>query len=213
LILVSSQRLFRQCLGARLEASQRFVVVREAESVEEALNSAPVEEAHVVLVDAVDLDAGGFRLLAGLDTEKGDPRAVVLGLSDAVAQVRRCAEAGISGFAYRDTSLEDLTRTLEAVSRGEQVCASRVSRELFRRLSRLGRSGRRQVQMEALCLTPRQMEVLRWTARGLGNQEIGERLKLSPYTVKNHMHKILERLGVRDRTEAVAYAFRNRWLP
>jgi NarL family two-component system response regulator LiaR len=56
------------------------------------------------------------------------------------------------------------------------------------------------------------MEVLRLMAKGLGNLKIAERLGLSRHTVKNHVHNILERLGVKDRTEAVAYAYRHRWL-
>jgi two-component system NarL family response regulator len=87
-----------------------------------------------------------------------------------------------------------------------------VARHLVDRLGRLGRRDRKQQEMEALRLTPRQMEVLRLISRGLGNGQVADRLGLSPYTVKNHVHNILECLGVSDRTEAVAYAYRRRWL-
>lgn len=213
LVLVSRQQLFRECLGTRLESSSRLVVSGVAGSVEEAAKLCRARGAHLLVVDGVGLDEASYRLLAGISTGDGEPRTVILGLPDSVSDVRRCAEAGVSGFAYRDTPLDELTRTLEAVTRGEKVCGATVSRELCRRLSRLGRNDRRRERMKALRLTARQMEVLRWVARGLGNHEIADRLGLSPYTVKNHVHGILERLEVRDRTEAVAVAFRNRWLP
>jgi two-component system NarL family response regulator len=66
--------------------------------------------------------------------------------------------------------------------------------------------------MGALDLTPRQMEVLRLIARGLGNERIADRLRLSPHTIKNHVHNILERLDAKDRAEAVAHAYQRRWL-
>ncbi len=209
LVLVSRQRLFRDCLSARFATSKAFRVAAECGELEEAVVEARRRDAQLLLVDGSSLDDGGYSLLAGLQ----DLKTVVLGVPDGLAELRRCAEAGIHGFVYRDTPLEELTATLAAVARGRRVCGPRAARAAFGRVARLALRDHRRDRMEVLALTPRQMEVLRLMAQGLGNVQIAGRLGLSHYTVKNHVHNILERLDVRDRTEAVAHAYRRRWLP
>jgi DNA-binding NarL/FixJ family response regulator len=209
LMLVSRQRLLRDCLAARFAASRRFALAGQSHSLEEAIAQAPDRGARLLLVDGACLDDRAYSLLSRLGEEL---KTVVLGLSEGHAELRRCAEAGISGFVDRESAYDDLAETLEAVARGRRVCSGRSSQELFDRLARLGRRCRRSDQMEALVLTPRQMEVLRLMADGHGNAEIARRLHLSHYTVKNHVHNILAALAVKDRTEAVAHAYRRRWL-
>lgn len=209
LVLVSRQRLFHDCLSARFATSKAFSVAGECGEIGEAIAEARRRNAHLLLVDGSTLEDGGYSLLAGLE----DLKTVVLGVPDGLGELRRCAEAGIHGYAFRDSPLEELAETLTAVARGRRVCGPRAAREAFGLVARLALRDHRRDQMEALTLTPRQMEVLRLMARGLGNVQIAERLGLSHYTVKNHVHNILERLGVRDRTEAVAHAYRLRWLP
>lgn len=209
LMLVSRQRLLRDCLTVRFAASERFAVAGQSGSLEEAIAEAPARGARLLLVDGSCLDGAAYGLLGRLD---GELDAVVLGLSDGPSEVRRCAEAGISGFVDRDSGYDELAATLEAVVKGRRVCGGRSSRALFGRLAQLGRRSRHRERMDALRLTPRQMEVLRLVAEGQGNCEIAERLNLSHFTVKNHVHNILTTLGVRDRTEAVAYAYRRHWL-
>lgn len=209
LVLVSRQRLLCDCLTSRFTGAEGFAVAGRSGDLERGIDEARRRGADVLLVDGTGLDARGYDLLARL----GDLKTVVLGLSGSFTELRRCAEAGVDGFAYRDAPFDELTETLAAVVRGRRACGPRAALDVFSTLARLGRRDRQRDLMEALRLTPRQMEVLRLMARGLGNQGIAERLGLSHFTVKNHVHNILERLGVRDRTEAVAYAYRRRWLP
>lgn len=210
LLLVSRQRLFRDCLAAQLARAEGFEVAGEADELGDGITEAHRCGAHLLVVDGSILDDRGFDLLAGLS---GGLKAVVLGLKGATSELRRCADAGIDGFAYRDLPLDEVVRTLAAVMRGKRVCGPASARALFARLAVLGRQERRDERLEVLCLTPRQMEVLRLIARGLGNDKIARRLRLSPHTIKNHVHNILERLGARDRAEAIATAYRRRWLP
>lgn len=210
LLLVSRQRLFRDCLARQLSEVAGFEVAGGTEDLARGISEARKHGTHLLVIDEGCLDEGGF---AQLEKLGGEPKTVVLGLPRAVADVRRYADAGIGGFVYRDTPLEDLTSTLAAVVRGERVCGSRCARDLFASLTRLGRLGRQRERMEVLRLTPRQMEVLRLIARGLGNEQIADRLGLSPHTVKNHVHNVLERLKASDRAEAIAHAYQWRWLP
>ena len=83
---------------------------------------------------------------------------------------------------------------------------------MFSRLADLARARRREERLEALNLTPRELEILRLIADGLSNKEIAARLYLSFHTVKNHVHNILEKLKVQHRSQAVEYAARRRWL-
>jgi DNA-binding NarL/FixJ family response regulator len=209
LLLVSRHRLVREVLALRIETSGSFVVAALEDDLARGIAEARRRAADLLLIDASCLEDGALRLLA----ETGhDLKTVVLGLRGTASEVRRFHEAGIDGLVYRDTSLDELTRTLASVAEGERVCGARCTRDLFSRLERLGNRGWRGQEMGALDLTPRQMEVLRLIARGLGNERIADRLRLSPHTIKNHVHNILERLDAKDRAEAVAHAYQRRWL-
>jgi len=210
LLLVSPQRLFRDCLAERLAEADGFTVVGVADDLLQGVAEARRGAAHLLVVDGNGLGERAFDLLAGVSAELG---TVVLGARGAVTDLRRYAAAGIHGFVYRDMPLDELVVTLTAVARGERVCGPGSARDLFCRLSRLGRRERQDERLEVLTLTPRQMEVLRLITRGLGNEQIACQLGLSPHTVKNHVHNILARLDARDRAEAVAHAYQRRWLP
>ncbi len=209
-VVVSRNRLFRDCLTEQLEEADGFRVSGEAKDLRRGIAEARQSDASLLLVDGSCLDEEGFALVGAL---ADGPRVVVLGVRDLVEDLRRCVEAGISGIAYRDTPLDELVRTLALVMRGERVCSATPTRDLFSRMALLARRKRQHQRLGVLRLTARQMEVLRLVARGHGNESIAGRLGLSAHTVKNHVHNILYRLDARDRAEAVAHAYQRRWLP
>jgi len=212
-LLVGRHRLFRECLAAFLDRGGRVRVKEQVDDLEQAVRRLNGHAPQVVLVDLSHNDEGGWRRLRELARSGSGVRVVVLGLGDEADELLRCIEAGAAGYVLQESSLADLDAALERVLAGEVFCSPRVTFSMFRRLGELAREHRRRQQVEALELTPREMEVLRLIAEGLTNRQIAARVCLSVYTVKNHVHNVLEKLGVDNREAAVETAYRRRWLP
>lgn len=212
-LLVGRHRLFRECLAALLEGTGRVSVWGHADDLAEAVQLLDGRPPDLALVDLGAEAADGFAGLRELARHGDGLRVVVLGLSGQEEDLLRCIEAGAAGYVLQDSPLEDLTAALERVLAGEVFCSPRVAYSMFRRLGELARAQRRRRQVEALNLTPREMEVLRWMAQGLTNRQIAGRVCLSIYTVKNHVHNVLEKLGAEHREAAVEVAYRRGWLP
>lgn len=211
LLIVDRQDLFRDCLATALAEDRRFHVVGRVSRRQDAVDRLSRSGADVLLVGLEGSEGVGGWLREVLARHPG-VKVMLLGREESEEKVFGFLEAGASGYLLRDQSLADLRSALEAVSRGDTVCSSRIAHFLFVRLARLGRERRRRERLEFLALTPRELEVLGLVGEGLSNGEIASRLFLSVHTVKNHVHKILETLGVRSRTAAVRYAIEHGWL-
>ena len=192
--VLAEARLYGEALAEFL-SRRRFQVVGVGAPPDfrlEALRSAKVD---LILVDA--------RLSALIAEVKGFGGAPVVALDVAESEdaVLACAEAGATGFVYRDASLEGLLTTLESVESGEMPCSPRIAARLMNRLAWLAGD---QPPTTAADLTPRELEILKLVDAGLSNKEIGRRLSIELSTVKNHVHSILEKLGAHRRGEAAA---------
>jgi two-component system nitrate/nitrite response regulator NarL len=127
---------------------------------------------------------------------------VALGVSDTMAEVCRCAEAGVAGFVSRDASLETLLKTIRSSINGDLSCSPHAAGFLLRQVSALAN---RDAELDLIdCLTYRQRTVLEQIGAGKSNKEIARNLNIELSTVKNHVHQILEKLNVRRRGEAAA---------
>jgi DNA-binding NarL/FixJ family response regulator len=130
-------------------------------------------------------------------------RVVALDLSeDDESEIVACAEAGVAGYHLRTESLGDLLVLIRKVAAGESLCSPRVSAILLRRLSAL--ASQRQAADTELVLTAREAQILKMLELGLSNRDIAEKLCIAVHTVKNHMHSLLSKLGVRTRAQAAA---------
>jgi DNA-binding NarL/FixJ family response regulator len=132
-------------------------------------------------------------------------RALVFGLdrgdeNDIVA----LAEAGVTGYHMRSESLSELVDFIGGVARGESGCSSGVSTILLQRLSRT--AAERMTKSTTAPLTTRETQILQMLELGLSNQEISTRLNIATHTVKNHVHKVLSKIGARSRSQAAALA-------
>jgi DNA-binding NarL/FixJ family response regulator len=211
--IVDPHQLFRECLAGVLAGDRQLEVTGRFASRQEALDRLP--ETHVdvlllVLDSAADAVCG---FLQAVDGHSPKPKVMLLGRDEADERILEYLDAGASGFLVRDQSLAELRAGIHAVSRGDRVCTPRLASAMYARLARLGRERRRRDKLEYLLLTPRELEILRLIADGSSNQEVARQSYLSVHTVKNHVHKILETLGVHSRWAAVQHAIERGWLP
>ena len=162
---------------------------------------------HVVLMDVRMPVADGIEATRRVTADgKRSPRVIVLTTFDLDEYVYDALGAGASGFLLKDVRAEMLFDAVRVVAAGDALLAPTVTRRLVSEFARLRPALPN--QPDALAeLTPRETEVLRLVAEGLSNGEIAERLVVSDETVKTHVSRILTKLGVRDRTQAVVAAY------
>jgi len=208
--LVSADRVFRECLAEMLESSCRVEVVGASDGAAGAARALADRPADVVLVDLTDGRDGVEDALRTLCA--GDRRTMVLGSGESSEEPLRCLKAGARAYLVSEASPGELEDAVDEVLRGGIYCSPRATFRLCDRLGDLARERRRRMRVESLRLTPRELEVLQLASEGLTNRQIAERLNLSVYTVKNHVHRVLDKLDACDRKEAVEIAFRNSWL-
>jgi DNA-binding NarL/FixJ family response regulator len=186
-------------------------VVAKVTSGREALDRLGETRVDILIV-ALEPSDGICGLIREVEQKSPSSKVVLIGRDDPEERVLDCLQAGACGYLVRDQSLADLRSAIEAVSRGDMVCTPRIAHSLCDRLARLGRERRRRVRLDYLSLTPRELQILALISEGLSNQEIARRLFLSVHTVKNHVHKTLETLGVHSRWAAVRHAVERGWI-
>jgi DNA-binding NarL/FixJ family response regulator len=206
-LLVDDQELVRGGFRMILDAHEDIAVVGEADdggaAVDEALRLHP----DVVLMDvrmpAVDGIEATRRLLAA----GSRCRVLMLTTFDLDEYVYEAMRAGASGFMLKDVSPRQLVEAVRTVATGDALLAPAITRRLLERFIRRPPPGSSGVPAGLDQLTPRELDVLRLVARGLSNAEIAQELIVGEATVKTHVERILAKLGVRDRTQAVIAAY------
>jgi two-component system, NarL family, nitrate/nitrite response regulator NarL len=198
-LLVGDIRLYCEGLSDLLVRDGRALVVAVATESAEMLESARRTSPDVVLVDMAM--NGSLEVVRA--TREAFATLPVIGLAVPAREpeIIACAEAGVSGFVPREASLDDLIAAFQCAIEGELRCSPRIAMALARRLAAL--SPRLEPSLE-LSLTRRELQVLRLIGSGLTNKEIAAELGIEPSTAKNHVHRVLEKLRVHRRTEAVA---------
>ena len=205
--LLTAVRLYREGLARALAACPSIAVVLDAAPTDEAIGALVTERVDVVLVDAAAVVAGGIaRRIAGVAPEA---QVVAFGVAEDERAILACATAGADAFVPNLATLEELIATIDAARRGELHCSPGLAAALFRSLGALNRdaparAGAAELPLAGLGLTTREREVVESLARGLSNKMIAQRLHIEVATVKNHVHRILEKLHVQSRGEAVA---------
>jgi DNA-binding NarL/FixJ family response regulator len=142
-----------------------------------------------------------------LEGDRAPCRVVMLTTFDPDEYVYAALRAGASGFLLKDVSPEHLVAAVRLVSAGDALLAPSITRRLIERFARVGLPEMSRTAMAEL--TPREMEVLTLIARGMGNAEIAEKLFLSETTVKTHVARILSKLELANRVQAVVFAYEN----
>jgi DNA-binding NarL/FixJ family response regulator len=206
-VVVDDQEIVRAGFAALLETQDDFEVRGTAADGEEAVRICRERRPDVVLMDIRMPVLDGIEATRQLAAEgRRSPRVIVLTTFDLDEYVYDALGAGASGFLLKDVRAETLFDAVRVVAAGDALLAPTITRRLMSEFARLRPS--LPSRPEALAaLTPRETEVLRLVAEGLANAEIAERLVVSDETVKTHVSRILTKLHLRDRTQAVVVAY------
>jgi DNA-binding NarL/FixJ family response regulator len=208
-VVVDDQEVVRAGFGALLGTQPDFTVVGSAADGAEAVRVCRERRPDVVLMDVRMPVMDGIeatRLIAAEAGPDRGPRILVLTTFDLDEYVYDALSAGASGFLLKDVTAERLFDAVRVVAAGEALLAPAVTRRLIGEFARLRpRPPRASAPLHAL--TPRETEVLRLIAGGLSNLEIAARLVVGEETVKTHVSRVLSKLGVRDRAQAVVAAY------
>ena len=204
IIIVDDQLLARAGLRMILESQPDLRIVGEGADGVDAINLARRLRPTVAILDVrmprVDGLAATRRILADVP----ETRILILTTFDLDEYAFEALRAGASGFLLKDAPAEDIVHAVRTVARGDSTLAPALTRRLTEHFAARPRPD---ASPALATLTARELEVLRSLAAGGSNADIGARLALSEATVKTHIGRILDKLGVRDRVQAVIYAY------
>ena len=206
-LLADDQALVRAGFRALLDAQDDIEVVGEASDGDEAVALARRLGPDVTLMDIRMPGTDGLaatRTMAGDDRLAG-VRIVILTTFELDEYVFEAIRAGASGFLVKDTEPAELLRAVRAVAAGDALLSPSVTRRLIGEFA--SRSQERGPAPALDALTEREREVMGLVAEGLSNDEIAERLYLSPMTAKTHVSRAMTKLGARDRAQLVVFAY------
>ena len=202
-VIADDQPMMRAGFKSVLESAGDITVVGEAENGEEAVSLARARRPDVVLMDI------RMPVMDGIEATRRlpDQRVLILttfGLDDYIIDALR---AGASGFLLKDAPTQDVLAAVRAVAAGDAVLSATVTRQLLDQVGRRLPAAVSRDAHELAGLTDREEEVLHMLAAGLSNAEIAAAMVVSEATVKSHVSRILGKLGLRDRVQAVIYAY------
>ena len=203
-LIVDDQALVRRGLAKLLEIEDAVEVVGEAENGEAALRLLPTARPDVALVDARMPRMDGVELVGRLSRDHPRVAAIILTTFDDDEYVFGGLRAGAKGYLLKDTPPEELVFAIEKAHRGETVLGGQIAARVVAELGRT--SGIAGSANRASELSEREAEVVGLVGRGATNAEISRALFISEGTARNHVSKILRKLGLRDRTQLAIYA-------
>ena len=204
-LVADDQSMIRAGFRMLLAGEPEITVVAEAANGLEAVEKAARFSPTVVLMDIRMPELDGLQATRRILGADPAARVLILTTFDLDEYVYEALAAGASGFVLKDDPPEQLIAAIRTVASGDALLSPRVTRQV---ISRFAHIGRQSVPKELGELTARELEVLQLIARGLSNAEIGQTLFITETTVKTHVTHVLQKLGLRDRVQAVVLAHR-----
>jgi DNA-binding NarL/FixJ family response regulator len=210
--IIHRNRLFRECLVGALGAMENYDVTELDHSVSDLLACIDHASPHLVLLDLNLPEPSSLEITRSIRQRLCSAKLVLLARRDDLEKVFAAVAEGAHACVLEESSLEELQHALREVLRGQVFCSPQMVYSMFHALARGNRPPAWADRVDTVGLTPRELDILRLVAGQMSNKAIAKHLGLSLYTVKNHVHNIVEKLQVEGRFAAVDYARRHYWL-
>src|SRR5215469_8996516 len=208
IVVADDHEVVRTGFAALLDTQDDFTVVGTAADGTDAVRVCREQRPDIVLMDVRMPAMDGIEATRRIAGSAGEaPRILILTTFDLDEYVYDALRAGASGFLLKDVTAEHLFDAVRIVAAGEALLAQQVTRRLISEFARMRPSAQGKAGQPLGSLTARETEVLKLLAEGLSNPEIAARLVVTEETVKTHVSRILAKLGLRDRTQAVVAAY------
>ena len=205
-VVADDQGMVRSGFSVLLNAQPDIEVIGEAVNGQEAITRAAELRPDVILMDVRMPVLDGLHATREITAMPDPPKILVLTTFDLDDYVYEALRAGASGFLLKDASATELANAERLVAAGDALLAPGVTRRLIAEFARMG-APRAPTRKQIDGLTERESEVLALVARGMSNAEIADHLVVAEQTIKTHVGRILMKLGLRDRTQAVVLAY------
>jgi DNA-binding NarL/FixJ family response regulator len=205
-VIADDQGMVRSGFTVLLNAQPDIEVIGEAVNGQEAVSHAASLHPDVILMDVRMPVLDGLQATRQITVLPEPPKILILTTFDLDDYVYEALRAGASGFLLKDASARELADAVRLVAAGDALLAPGITRRLIAEFARMGAPrGPSRKQLDGL--TERESEVLALVARGMSNSEIADHLVVAEQTIKTHVSRILMKLGLRDRTQAVVLAY------
>ena len=205
ILLIEDNRVLRDGIKGLLNAQPDFTVLAATGGNHHSLQEVRATNAQVILIDAGLRNENGLQVGSTLAKDHPQIKVIGMGLIPSQRDIVEFIEAGAAGFILKDASIEDVFGTIRSVARGIRVLPPSLAGSLFTHvIERAVRGGKGKIR-DAVRMTKREREIILLIAEGMSNKDIAQRLNLSTYTVKSHVHNILEKLALHSRLQIAVH--------
>jgi DNA-binding NarL/FixJ family response regulator len=206
ILLIEDNRLLREGLTVMLKKQQDMHVVETVGNGENILAIMGRYKPEVLLLDLGLRNRSSMNLVKLVKKNFSGAKIIVMDLIPLQADVLEFVEAGVSGFILKDATVNDFLKTIRSVAKGLQVLPPNLTGSLFSQIVEHALSGSNSTALiESVRMTKREKQVIELISEGHTNKEIAQELHLSTYTVKSHVHNILEKLALSTRVQIAKY--------
>ena len=206
ILLIEDNRLLREGLAAMLKKQQDMSVVETVGNGENILAIMKKHKPEVLLLDLGLRSRSSLSLVKSVKKNSSSPKIIVMDLIPLQADVLEFVQAGVSGFLLKDATVNEFLKTIRSVVKGLQVLPPNLTGSLFSQIIENAISGLQTSDIiDSVRMTKREKQVIELISEGHTNKEIAQELHLSTYTVKSHVHNILEKLALSTRVQIAKY--------
>lgn len=205
-LLIEDNRILREGITAVINGQKDIAVAATSDGKENALAMTRKVKPHVVLMD-LGLDSqDSLAMVHSLKREFPDLKVIGMGLAPAQADIMEFVQAGAEGFVLKVATVQEMIKTIRLVAMGETVLPSSMTGSLFSQVAEHALlKGKRNLKV-AMRMTEREKDVIALIVDGMSNKEIAARLNIATFTVKSHVHNIMEKLALHSRLQIANHA-------